>query len=269
MKTITFIGAGAMSEALIRGWASFTQYRICVMNATRTERLYALRDQYGVTPCDTDTSRIAALNQSDIVILACKPKDALQALTIIAPALPVHAVLVSVVAGLSLATLQQPLHLKQPIVRTMPNTSTSIGWGVTAWCSNHFVSEDKSQEIVALFEAVGLMHPVAEHQMNAITALSGSGPAYIYLLMEAMIDCATTLGFAVPQAQQLVAQTVAGAALTVLQTDTHPRPLREAVTSPQGTTAAALTVLRPLPELLHQAIQAAIERAEQLQRNVL
>lgn len=266
---IVFLGAGAMSEALLRGFlhkGGISPTQISLTNRTNVARLHALHETYGVHACTTRTRVRAALHEADIVFLATKPKDADEALQSLRTALPAHALLVSVAAGVTISHMQTIVGPLQPIIRTMPNTSCATGHGVTAWAPSEAVTARHGSLIKTLLATVGIVEKVPESLLNAITAVSGSGPAYVYYIMEAMVAGAVAQGIAPEQAQMFVVHTVLGAAHTALQTHTDPQTLRHAVTSPQGTTAAAIAVFQQahLHDTIVTAMEAARQRADEL-----
>lgn len=259
---IAIYGAGSMAEAIIRGLTEkqlIAPDRIAVVNRSNTERLEELQRRYGVAADNYPQGKSRLLQAADIVLLAVKPKDAAVALAELKTCLRPGALLLSVVAGLSIATMQRitgPI----PVVRTMPNTSSSIGLGATGVCWSEETSAEQQEAALHLLQAVGYATVVAEHDLNMVTGLSGSGPAYVYYLMEAMIAAGVDGGLSAEQARELTVQTVRGAAEMVRLTGEEPADLRRKVTSPGGTTAAAIETLEQYQ--FQQALRSAIHRAE-------
>lgn len=245
-QQIVFYGAGAMAEAIVRGLVSRSVVlpnQIVMLNRSSGERLAELRARYGVSGSNDPKQREQYLSSSPVIVLAMKPKDAAEALRKLGPILSEGQLLVSVIAGLSIRTMQELLGRPQPIVRTMPNTSSSIGLGATGIAFSKEVGEEERQTALRMFEAVGITSVIDEERMETLTGISGSGPAYIYYMMEAMIAAGIRGGLPLEQSTQLTVQTVLGAARMVQQTGEEPAALRKKVTSPAGATQAALEVL--------------------------
>lgn len=267
--SIVFYGAGSMAEAILRGLveAKLTApANITVLNRSNAERLRELSERYGVVPAIEDNRKLEALKNADVVFLGMKPKDAAAALRSLRPLLRPEQLLVSVIAGLSIATMHQLLERPQPIVRTMPNTSSTIGLGATGISFSETVDEAQRAASLAMFDAVGMSVVVEEPLIEAVTGVSGSGPAYVYFLMEAMIDAGVQLGLSREAAVALTVQTVRGAGEMVKLTGEEPGELRRKVTSPNGSTFAALEVMRQFDfqEGMNKAILRCAERAREM-----
>jgi pyrroline-5-carboxylate reductase len=247
-QKIAFIGAGSMSEALLRGIVQAELVRslsVVVLNRHNRGRLDDLRELYGIRIPETNDAneRIALVREADIVVLAMKPKDVGTAVSEFQESFRPGQLIVSVVAGLSIDTIERLLGRAQPIVRTMPNTSSTIGLGATGLAWSPSVSASQQQMALQMLQAVGKAVPLAENKLNLVTGLSGSGPAYVYYLMEAMIAAGIEGGLSEEESRTLVLQTVIGAAHMVESTGADPASLRAKVTSPNGTTFAAIDVL--------------------------
>ncbi|MRN53326.1 pyrroline-5-carboxylate reductase [Paenibacillus monticola] len=243
---IVFYGAGSMAEAIVRGMISrsvVSSDNIIMLNRSGSERLAELRSRYGVIGSNDSGQKTEYLRNAPVIVLAMKPKDAAEALRSLGPILSANQLIVSVIAGLSIRTIQGLLGTQQPIVRTMPNTSSSIGLGATGISFSKQVDENGRRLALNIFEAVGLTTVIDEERMETLTGISGSGPAYIYYMMEAMIAAGIRGGLPVEQSTELTVQTVLGAARMVQQTGETPAALRKKVTSPNGSTQAALEVL--------------------------
>lgn len=243
---IVFYGAGSMAEAIVRGMISrsvVSSDNIIMLNRSGSERLAELRSRYGVIGSNDSGQKIEYLRNAPVIVLAMKPKDAAEALRSLGPILSADQLIVSVIAGLSIRTIQGLLGTQQPVVRTMPNTSSSIGLGATGLAFSNQVDEAGRRLALNIFEAVGLTTVIDEERMETLTGISGSGPAYIYYMMEAMIAAGIRGGLPVEQSTELTVQTVLGAARMVQQTGETPAALRKKVTSPNGSTQAALEVL--------------------------
>ncbi|MBN3527562.1 pyrroline-5-carboxylate reductase [Paenibacillus apiarius] len=269
-------GAGSMAEAIVRGMTEqhlTNPERIAVINRSNAERLHEMQDRYGVTIDLTAEAKQNRLAAADIIVLAIKPKDAAAALHELKPLLRADTVLVSVVAGLSIATMQRIVGAT-PIVRTMPNTSSNIGIGATALCCSQEVTPAQKYAAMTMLNAMGIVTEVEEPYLNIVTGLSGSGPAYIYYLMEAMVQAGMEGGLSREQSHDLTVQTVLGAAEMVRRTGEEPAALRRKVTSPGGTTQAALEVLEQyrfadaIRTAIHRAEARAQEMGEQIGRNM-
>lgn len=267
--SIAFFGAGSMAEAILRGIVEaklIDPSRITVLNRQNADRLRELSSAYGVVPAIEDAHKQDALRTADIIILGMKPKDAASAIGSLRDRLRPEQLLVSVIAGLSIATIHELLGNKQPIVRTMPNTSSTIGLGATGISFSETVTETQRASALAIFDAVGMSVVVEEHLIEAVTGVSGSGPAYVYFMMEAMIEAGVQLGLTREAATALTAQTVRGAGEMVKLTGEDPAELRRKVTSPNGTTFAALEIMRQFgfEEGMNKAILRCAERAREM-----
>lgn len=263
---IGFLGAGSIVEAMLSGIVKkelLPARRISITNRNNMERLVQLADCYGVC-AQQDKYEVA--RSSDILILAIKPKDTAEALRDLRGIVRPDQLVISVVAGVSTSLIGEWLGTDCPIIRTMPNTSSAVGLSATGLCANPFVKPEHRELATRLFEAIGTVHEVAEEELDIITGLSGSGPAYIYYLVEAMMGAGATAGLDREMARQLTLQTVIGAAHMLLDTREEPAILRKKVTSPGGTTQAGLEVL----EAYHfqEAVTAAILRAAERSREM-
>lgn len=241
---IVFIGAGSMSEAILKGILDkevCSPHNLWVTNHHSKARLESLQNQYGV---QTTYDVQALLQSADMVILAVKPKNAEEVLQQLSPYLGRQTFIVSVMAGIALETISTNLKSDYAVARVMPNTSASVGKSATAITFNSFVSQDQQQLAQTIFTAIGRTFIVEENQLDAITALSGSGPAYFYYIVEAMEKTAEQMGIEKSMARQLVIQTMAGAVHMLQDTGKEATELRENVTSPGGTTEAGLHILQ-------------------------
>ncbi|AIQ64590.1 pyrroline-5-carboxylate reductase [Paenibacillus stellifer] len=266
---IVFHGAGSMSEAIVRGLIARSVVHadhIVMLNRSNSERLAELRSRYGVTGSNDPAQKDDYLASAPIIVLAMKPKDAAAALRALGPILKDNQLIVSVIAGLSIRTIQGLLGRKQPVVRTMPNTSSSIGLGATGIAFSKEVSEEQRRLSLNIFEAVGITAVIDEERMETLTGISGSGPAYIYYMMEAMIAAGIRGGLTKEQSAELTIQTVLGAARMVQQTGEEPAALRKKVTSPGGSTQAALEVLDKgnFFETIIAAVSRCAERSREM-----
>ena len=265
MEKILFVGAGQMAEAIIAGIINkrvIYEENVYVMNRSDTERLDELESRYGITKVCEDRDFIKKV---DLVVLATKPKDVEKVMEDIAPYLGENTTVLSVIAGISIATFEKGLG-KRPIARSMPNTSATIGKSASGIAFNDAVSERMQQSILSLLNSIGIVKVVEEDDLHAVTALSGSGPAYIYYLVEAMEEAAVAQGLDAADARELIVQTIYGAASMLKKTGEEPSILRENVTSPGGTTAAGLQSLEDhnFKTIISDCLIRAEKRSRQL-----
>jgi pyrroline-5-carboxylate reductase len=286
MARIAIIGGGSIGEALLSGLLrAGRQVKDLVVSERVPERAKYLADTYSV--------RIApvadAVDNATFVVVAVKPADietVMGDVVRVAAAAEIDSaeqVFVTVAAGITIAYFESKLPAGTPVVRAMPNAAALVGAGVTALAKGRFVSPTQLEEVSALFDSVGGVLTVPEAQMDAVTAVSGSGPAYFLLMVEALVDAGVAAGLSRTVATDLAAQTMAGAAAMLLERmdsgrqpaaepalgslpDATPAQLRATVTSPGGTTAAALRELERggLRAAVDAAVQAAKKRSEQL-----
>ncbi len=263
--TLAFVGGGNMAEALISGLLRqrrMVPEQISVSDI-QPDRLAYLASGFGV-----HTSRDTAdlVRRAATVVLAVKPQGIREVLDEIRPAMDRNPLIISIAAGVSLATLAAGLPSGSRIIRAMPNTPALVGRGVTAICRGDAVTEDDVAVAEAVLGAAGRVWRVDETAMDAVTAISGSGPAYVFYLMEAMLDAAERMGLSPETAREWVLDTVEGAAVLCRETGRHPETLRQQVTSKGGTTAAALDVMQEesVNDHLVTAILAAQQRAREL-----
>jgi pyrroline-5-carboxylate reductase len=245
-NNIAFYGAGSMAEAIVRGLIArsvVSPSNIIMLNRSNSDRLEELNQRYNVKTSNDEAVKKGILRSSSVIVLAMKPKDAAAALQQLGPILTDGQLIVSVIAGLSIPTIQTILGRKFPIARTMPNTSSSIGLGATGISFSKELTEEQRRMVMTLFEAVGTTTVIDEKYMDVLTGISGSGPAYIYYMMEAMMEAGIRGGLTQQQSKDLTVQTVLGAARMVLKTGEEPSALRAKVTSPNGSTQAAIQTL--------------------------
>ncbi|KXH81687.1 pyrroline-5-carboxylate reductase [Sporosarcina sp. HYO08] len=264
MRSIAFIGAGSMAEAVMAGIVEqgvLEPKNIFVTNKSDEKRLLSLKQQYGISIL-TDKY---LLHEVDLIVFATKPKDIQKAMADTAPFINEQAAILSVIAGVSIQTLENGLG-NRPIARSMPNTSATIGKSATGVAMNVAVDDDMRRHILGLLGGIGLVKEVEEDDLHAVTALSGSGPAYVYYLAEALEAAAMTKGLSKDVARELIIQTIEGAAAMMRQTKTEPAELRKHVTSPNGTTEAGLKALEG--RLFKEAIAECIDKAEARSREL-
>lgn len=263
---IGFLGAGSIVEAILNGIIKnnlLPSNQIVVTNRSNDERLLTLTSQYMI---NTTRDCEALVKNCDLLILAMKPKDAQEACMSLRGFVHEHHLVVSVIAGISTELLNEWLGVNCPIIRTMPNTSSAVGLSATGIAQGTYASTDHLALASRLFEAIGSVYSVVEEELDIVTGLSGSGPAYIYYLVEAMEGAGTMAGLTPTIARQLTVQTLLGAAQMLLHTNEEPAILRHKVTSPGGTTQAGLEVLEDfeVKRAISSAILRATERAREL-----
>jgi pyrroline-5-carboxylate reductase len=263
--TIATVGSGVMAEAMIAGLLRdglVTPDRV-VASHPRTERREALEREYGVRTVSTNTD---AVRDADVILLAIKPQMLERVGREIGPHLRRGQLVLSILAGATTAALTGILHHDQ-VVRSMPNTPARLGKGVTVWYATPETTEQQRAQAAALLGALGHQLEVDDEKMVAMaTAVSGTGPTYVFLVMEALIDAAVHLGFPRHIAHDLVIETLEGSTLFARQSGLHPAELRNMVTSPGGTSAAALHELESgrLRTVLSDAVWAAFRRTVEL-----
>ncbi|WP_078545897.1 pyrroline-5-carboxylate reductase ProI [Litchfieldia alkalitelluris] len=268
---ITFVGAGSMAEAIIAGMLQeelFKPNQITVTNRSNTERLRELHETYKV---NVTQNKEEAVQHADILLLAMKPKDVRSGVQEIAPFSNGDQLVISVLAGVSTSTFLQLFEQNMAVVRAMPNTSAAIGKSATALAPGEYATEDQVKIVQELFETVGLVSIVEEEHLHAVTGLSGSGPAYVYYLVEAMEKAANQIGLEQDVAKDLILQTIIGAAEMLKSSPKHPSVLRKEVTSPGGTTEAGIGVLEKYhyQEAMIACITRATERSSELGQTLL
>ncbi|HEU4683791.1 MAG TPA: pyrroline-5-carboxylate reductase [Nitrospira sp.] len=262
-----FVGAGNMTEALIAGLLHANRTLPSQLTASDIDhrRCDLLRDRYRVAA--TQKNREAVMG-ADVVVLAVEPQVLDEVLEEIAPSVRNTALVVSVAAGYPIRRVARYLAALplSHIVRAMPNTPSRIRAGVTAWAAADSLTPEHTALVTALFESVGPTVRVKESALDAVTGLSGSGPAYVYVLIEALADGGVKMGLPRDTAQVLAAQTVAGAARLLLESGEHPGVLKDRVASPGGTTIAGLHALERgrFRATLVSAVEAATKRATEL-----
>jgi pyrroline-5-carboxylate reductase len=265
-KKIAFIGAGSMAEAMISGILTkelVHPQQIYVTNRSNKEKLVLLQKQFGV---ETFVNYEEILPEIDIIIMATKPKDIAETVEKIKPYATEKQLIISVLAGVSTACISQLLDNNTPVIRTMPNTSAAVGQSITAIASGQFATDEHLKLSERLFKAIGEVVIVDEEKLDAITGLSGSGPAYIYYLIEAMEIGASEIGLDEQLAKQLIAQVLIGAAERIKSTDLSSQTLYKQVMSPGGTTEAGFKVLESFhyQEAMVECIKRAAERSTEL-----
>ncbi len=259
-----FIGAGRMAMAIIRGMIrDGTSPELISASDPSPATRALLVSETGVATFESNRQVIEA---SEVVVLAVKPQMMNAVLVEIRPLITADHLVVSVAAGVSLTTLTSGLGPDRRIIRTMPNTPALIGEGAAAYCLGANARESDGATVAACLQSIGIAFRVPESQLDAVTGLSGSGPAFVYVMIEALADGGVRAGLPREMAQALAAQTVLGSAKMVLETGQHPGLLKDQVASPGGTTIAGLHALEKggVRGALMDAVDAAYRRSIEL-----
>ncbi len=269
-KTIAFLGAGNMAEAFVKGLlrAGVAEPREILCADRRADRLQELARLYGVR---TSGDNRAAAAEAGILVLSVKPQVMNKLLDEVAPAIDEKKLVISIAAGVPLAAIERKVGHGIRMVRSMPNTPALVGAGATAIAAGDHATEADMAQAKALFDAVGKTVEVDEPLLDAVTGLSGSGPAYVFLVIEALSDAGVKVGLDRRTAQDLAAQTVLGSAKLLIETGEHPGKLKDQVTSPGGTAIAGLHTLEAggLRTTLMNAVEAATKRSHELGKRFL
>lgn len=263
-KTIGFIGAGNMAEAMIKGLLRGGDFAIAQIAASgpRDERMRELRDTYGIYA--TVDNKVPAA--SEIVVLSVKPQILSRVLDEVGSTISPDALVISIAAGVPVAAIQARLAAGTRVVRAMPNTPALVDAAATAIARGEFARESDLDDARRIFDAVGLTVVLEEAQLDAVTGLSGSGPAYVFLIIEALSDAGVKVGLSRRTSQLLAAQTLLGSAKLLLETNEHPGRLKDMVTSPGGTAITGLHTLEHggVRTTLMNAVEAATRRSREL-----
>ncbi|MEN1681400.1 MAG: pyrroline-5-carboxylate reductase [Planctomycetota bacterium] len=267
-QRLAVLGAGKMATALVQGIveAGLIPQASVVASDPNPAAIGAFVQATGAAQAATNAEAAA---KADVVLIAVKPQHLPAVLAEIADALPAGALVVSVAAGVTLTQLSAGLPIRTRAIRVMPNTPCLIGRGASVFARGPGATDADAELVAALLGSVGYASEAPESQLDAVTGLSGSGPAYVYAVIQALGDAGVREGLPRALASELAARTVAGAAEMVLQTGEHPSLLAEAVTSPGGTTAAGLAALSEhnLQHALAEAVHAATNRSRELGQN--
>ena len=268
-KKIAFIGSGAMAEAMISGLLrqKLARPENLHISDTRVERVAELHEKYGVKPF-TDNNQAA--DHADVVVLSVKPQRLTEVLGNLKTGIPSGALVLSIVAGATIEKISKGLR-HNAVVRSMPNTPAQIGEGITVWIASPSVSEAQKETARNILSALGdEVNVDDENYLDMATALSGTGPAYVFIFMEAMIDAGVHMGFSRLVSEQLVVQTLRGSVdyyqAINQKSNVHVAALKNQVTSPGGTTAEALYYLEKagFRTAISRAIWAAYQRSLEL-----
>jgi pyrroline-5-carboxylate reductase len=262
---VAVLGAGKMGGILLQAFLKQNLFAPAQIRATvaHQERALALSTQWGV---DVSTDNLTAARESDLILLGVKPFQVPDLVEEIRPVLAKDKTLVSFAASVKTRAIEDAAGLEIGVIRAMPNTPSALGAGAAALCRGRFVSTAQMEMAERIFETVGRTVVVDEKHMDAVTGLSASGPAYIYIIIEALAEAGVKVGLPRDIATQLAAQTTFGAAKMVLETGYHPALLKDAVTTPAGCTIDGILELEEggLRVTLIKAVMRATERAKQL-----
>jgi pyrroline-5-carboxylate reductase len=264
-KKIGFIGGGNMAEAFIHGLLNAglcLASDICVSDLKK-ERLEHLRNTFGVSAAGANA---VCVDSSNLIVIAVKPQNMSDVLAELSAVETGGKLVLSIAAGITIAKIETALRREVAVIRIMPNTPALIGEGISLWARGSYVKDEDVEHVKFILKALGKEIEVKEELMDAATALSGSGPAYVYYFLEAMVMAGEQLGFLPAQALAIAIQTMIGAIRLAETSRQAPEELRKRVTSPGGTTAAAIKVLeeRKVKKAIVDAIKTACERAGEL-----
>jgi len=262
---IGFIGAGNMGEALIKGILKaklLSSQKVCASDIRET-KLKQFQKTYGIKTFKDNKELVSQVN---IILLAVKPQNMEEVLSEIAPVIEKKHLVISIAAGITTSYISKRLNDKISVVRIMPNTPALIQEGASALAMGKHATQSDLKSVQKLFESVGKTVVVDESLMDAVTGLSGSGPAYVFLFIEALADAGVKMGLSRSVALLLSAQTCLGAARMVSETGEHPAKLKDMVTSPGGTTISGLHALEAggLRTTIMDAVEAATRRSKEL-----
>ncbi|MEC5425041.1 pyrroline-5-carboxylate reductase [Virgibacillus sp. C22-A2] len=265
-KKIAFIGAGSMAEAIIAGIVKaeiVDDEQIIVTNKNNKERIDRLQKRYHIQSI-VDKEKV--IQHAEIIILSTKPYDLEAAIQSIKEFVKPNQLFISVVAGISTDTITDLIGVNAPVIRAMPNTSASIGYSATAISAGKYATTEQLKEAKELFETIGTTAIVEEDKMHIVTGISGSGPAYIYYLVEAMEKTAVESGLDRETAKDLIAQTIRGAGEMLKKSGEPADVLRKKITSPAGTTQAGLESLEKndFQRIVKECVENARDRSIEL-----
>ena len=266
---LSFIGCGVMAESIVAGLLRQNLVDASQVSAShpRRNRREELESKYQIQTFESNAEAVRALpDENSLVVLCVKPQRIGGVLDEIKDFVKPSQLIVSIIAGATIETISDAL-TNQFVVRTMPNTPSQIGAGMTAWTCSKAVSDTQRLQVKTLLTALGKeLYVENEHQIDMATALSATGPTYIFMMMEAMTDAGVHLGFSREVSKELVQQTMLGSTLFAMESHKHPAELRNMVTSPGGTSAEAIYQMEKgsLRTVLSKAIYAAYKRAVEL-----
>jgi pyrroline-5-carboxylate reductase len=262
---LVFLGGGQMAEAIIRGVVAaglVAADRVVASEIVPARRAY-LSDKVGIR---AEASNLTAIEGGSVIVLALKPQDIPTVLSEIGPKVRGDQLVVSIAAGVPLSKIEPAFEAPVPVIRVMPNTPCLVGQGMAAIARGKHATDEHAQTVLRIFNATGKAITVPEYQLDAVTALSGSGPGYVAVIIEAMADAGVRVGLARDIATTLAVQTVLGTAQMLSETGEHPARLKDIVSSPGGTTIAGIHALERggIRASIIDAIVAATERSREL-----
>lgn len=267
---ISFIGAGAIAEALLVGLLAHEVVKpkdIAFINKSNNHRLQYLTEHYQLRTITEQKDMVLA---ADVIILAVKPQVANEMLSEWGPMFTRDQQIISVIAGITTSHIESYLTEKISVIRSMPNTSSTIGKSATAITAGKYASDDEMKRAEKIFQGVGTVVTIEEHLMDAVTGLSGSGPAYFYLMVEGLELAAQKVGLPREVSRQLILQTLIGASHMLMETEKKPEVLRQEITSEGGTTEAGIQIMQKYKfiEGLEKTIEAATKRSKEMGESV-
>ncbi len=266
-RKIAFIGAGNMGEALLSGLlkSNLTNPENIIATDIREDRLQQIAEKWKV---NTTTDNRKAVDFADVIVLCVKPQTISFVLNTIKENIREDQLIISILAGITTETINKSIGKKNPIVRVMPNIPAIVDEAASGLCLGEYTTETHQKIATTIFGAVGQVEIVAESQMDIITGLSGSGPAYIYMIIEALTDGGVMMGLSRETAMRLATQTVLGSAKLVRETGIHPAILKDQVTTPGGTAISAIKELEThgLRPMLIRAVETATKKSSELSK---
>ena len=264
-KIIGFIGGGNMGGAMIGGIieSKVSSPENVIVSGPHIETLSKFKEKYGVF---ITTDNIELSKKSDIIFLSVKPNIYENVINEIKDYVKEDAIIVAIAAGMNIETIEKLFGRAVKVVRAMPNTPALVGEGMSAICANNLISKEELAEIQDIFNSFGKSEVVSEGLFDAVTGVSGSSPAYVYMFIEAMADAAVKGGMPRKQAYKFAAQAVLGSAKMVLETGIHPGELKDMVTSPGGTTIEAVAELerQGMRNSIISAVEVCIEKSKKM-----
>ena len=264
-QKIAVLGAGKMGGILLQAFLKERLYAPEQVFATvaHESRARFLATQWGV---EVSTDNLAAVERADLILLGVKPFQIPELITRIYPALTPEKTIVSIAASVTTRAIEEAADMEIPVIRAMPNTPSQVGAGMTALCRGRFATDAQMQMAARIFDTVGRSVTVDEKMMDAVTGLSASGPAFLYIILESLAEAGVKVGLPRDIATLLAAQTAFGSAKMVLETGYHPALLKDAVTTPAGCTIDGILELEEggLRVTLIKAVMRAAQRAKEL-----
>lgn len=266
---LAFIGCGVMAESIIAGLLrkELVKQKQITASHPRTHRREELTEKYRIEVFEHNSDAVKSLSDKDsIVVLCVKPQRLQGILKELHKVVKPNQLIISIIAGATIETISEALE-NNLVVRTMPNTPSQIGAGMTAWTCAEDVSDEQKEQVKLLLTALGKeIYVETENQIDMATALSATGPTYIFMMMEALTDAGVHMGFSREVSKELVQQTMLGSTLFAMESHKHPAELRNMVTSPGGTSAAAIYEMEKgsMRTVLSKAVYSAYQRAVEL-----